>query len=62
MASNYSNGHSWDHLDSDACAKAADEIRDLRALLAKYGQSQLTEWERRADLEAEEVRVYLLNK
>ena len=31
MAENYSDGHQWDHLDSEACAKAADEIKQLRA-------------------------------
>lgn len=31
MASNYSTGHSWDHLDSEACVSAADEIRQLKA-------------------------------
>lgn len=33
MARNYSEGHSWDHLDIEACEKAADEIRHLRAML-----------------------------
>lgn len=31
MAKNYAGGHSWDHLDGEACAKAADEIKQLRA-------------------------------
>ena len=31
MSCNYANGHSWDHLDSKACDKAADEIERLRA-------------------------------
>lgn len=31
MAENYSGGHQWDHLDSKACVKAADEIKELRA-------------------------------
>ena len=35
MAKNYSGGHSWDHLDSEACTRAADEIADLRARLPK---------------------------
>ncbi|EGH20993.1 hypothetical protein PSYMO_05600 [Pseudomonas amygdali pv. mori str. 301020] len=29
MARNYRNGHSWDHLDGEACIKAADEIDRL---------------------------------
>ena len=33
MATNYANGHSWDHLDGEACVKAADEIRSLRTAL-----------------------------
>lgn len=41
MATNYTEGHAWDFLDSDACRNAADEIRDLRYLLAKYGQTTL---------------------
>lgn len=32
MAANYSDGHSWDYLDTQVCEKAADEIRYLRAL------------------------------
>lgn len=31
MAVNYAGGHSWDHLDGEACSKAADEIAALRA-------------------------------
>jgi hypothetical protein len=34
MAHNYSGGHSWDHLDGEACLKAADEIRGLRVYLS----------------------------
>jgi hypothetical protein len=34
MAQNYSGGHSCDHLDGEACLKAADEIRSLRLELA----------------------------
>jgi hypothetical protein len=34
MAKNYADGHRWDHLDSEACIKAANEIAELRALLA----------------------------
>lgn len=30
MAKNYAGGHSWDHLDGEACVKAADEIKRLR--------------------------------
>lgn len=30
MAQNYRNGHSWDHLDSEVCNKAADEIESLQ--------------------------------
>lgn len=33
MAENYKNGHSWDHLDGEACIAAADEIKMLRSLL-----------------------------
>jgi hypothetical protein len=33
MARNYSKGHSWDKLDAEACLKAAEEIRTLRAAL-----------------------------
>lgn len=33
MARNYKKDHSWDHLDIEACEKAADEIRLLRAML-----------------------------
>lgn len=40
MARNYTNGHAWDHLDEKVCIKAADEIRDLRALLSRYGQTE----------------------
>lgn len=36
MALNYSNSHSWDHLDSETCLKAAAEICDLRA---RYGNA-----------------------
>ncbi len=35
MASNYANGNLWDSLDRETCIKAADEIKDLRAQLAK---------------------------
>lgn len=35
MAVNYLNGHSWDHLDSAACALAAAEINMLRETLRK---------------------------
>lgn len=35
MALNYTPGHSWDHLDADACLKGAAEIDRLRALLAQ---------------------------
>lgn len=31
MVANYKDGHRWDHLDADACTKAADEIDRLRA-------------------------------
>ena len=34
MARNYTDRHSWDHLDSDCVMAAADEIRALRAALA----------------------------
>ncbi len=34
MVSNYANGHSWDHLDSETVTRAADEIKALRAALA----------------------------
>lgn len=34
MAQNYAGGHSWDHLDGEACTKAADEIKALRARIA----------------------------
>lgn len=30
MAKNYAGGHRWDHLDSDTCSKAAEEIDTLR--------------------------------
>lgn len=30
MATNYKNGHSWDHLDSEVVTKAADEIKRLQ--------------------------------
>lgn len=30
MAQNYSNGHSWDHLDGEVVSKAADEIESLQ--------------------------------
>jgi hypothetical protein len=33
MAKNYAGGHSWDHLDGEACIKAADEIDRLREAL-----------------------------
>lgn len=29
MAKNYAGGHRWDHLDSDTCSKAAEEIGTL---------------------------------
>lgn len=31
MAKNYASGHRWDHLDSEACQKASEEIGTLRA-------------------------------
>lgn len=31
MAENYGERHQWDHLDRDACAGAADEIKGLKA-------------------------------
>ena len=31
MARNYANGHFWDHLDGEACLKAADRIEQLEA-------------------------------
>lgn len=34
MAKNYAGGHSWDHLDGEACVKAADEIAQLREALS----------------------------
>lgn len=34
MARNYANGHCWDHLDGEACLKAADRIEQLEAELA----------------------------
>jgi hypothetical protein len=34
MAANYSEAHSWDKLDTDACLRGADEIKALRAALA----------------------------
>lgn len=35
MAQNYGNGpHQWDHLDKEACIRAADEIRDLKRVIA----------------------------
>jgi hypothetical protein len=33
MATNYAAGHSWDHLDGEVCAKAADEIKCLETEL-----------------------------
>lgn len=35
MASNYKDGHLWDHLDGKAVIEAADEITALRAQLAE---------------------------
>jgi hypothetical protein len=36
MANNYVSGkHVWDHLDAEACAKGAEEIRQLRAALSQ---------------------------
>ena len=35
MAHNYRNGHWWDHLDGEACTKAADEITRLQARIAE---------------------------
>ncbi len=35
MARNYANGHAWDKLDAETCTAAADEIRNLRAILAR---------------------------
>lgn len=35
MASNYTNGHCWDHLDSEVVTKAADEISELQAELER---------------------------
>lgn len=41
MSRNYTPGkHTWDSLDSDACAKGADEIRQLRAALAMQSQDR----------------------
>lgn len=39
MATNYSGGHSWDHLDGEACSKAADEIKALRQKLFPYADA-----------------------
>lgn len=33
MAHNYKNGHSWDHLDGECVALAADEIERLETEL-----------------------------
>lgn len=54
MANNYTGGHSWDNLDSEACLRAADEIRSLRAALSAAPQPVAVkplEWKTyRADL------------
>lgn len=39
MAHNYTDGHLWDHLDTEACRKAADEISSLRAKLFPYADA-----------------------
>lgn len=39
MAHNYTDGHVWDHLDTDACMKAADEIKALRSKLFQYADA-----------------------
>jgi hypothetical protein len=39
MATNYSGGHSWDHLDGEACSKAEDEIKALRQKLFPYADN-----------------------
>lgn len=38
MAHNYRNGHSWDHLDSEVCLKAADEIKQLQTEVAQLNE------------------------
>ena len=40
MAQNYAGGHSWDHLDGEACTKAADEIRMLRAGIKRLSDEE----------------------
>jgi hypothetical protein len=40
MAQNYAGGHSWDHLDGEACTKAADEIRMLRAGIKRMSDEE----------------------
>jgi hypothetical protein len=38
MAMNYSGGHSWDHLDTETCLQAADELSSLKAALSHQGE------------------------
>lgn len=42
MAKNYAGGHSWDHLDGEACMKAAEEIARLRDALEKIRKAYVT--------------------
>lgn len=45
MARNYSDGHRWDHLDTAACIRAADEIDRLRAAEAVPPASSAVIWD-----------------
>jgi hypothetical protein len=42
MAQNYAGGHCWDHLDGEACLKAADEIARLREALRLAKSDMMT--------------------
>jgi hypothetical protein len=58
MAANYADGHSWDHLDGEACLNAANEIKALRQLAddrlqdaARLTQEKADYWLRIQELE-----------
>lgn len=42
MSKNYAPGNTWDHLDIEACAKAADEIKTLREANKTFADSAIS--------------------
>lgn len=56
MARNYARGHNWDHLDSEAVTKAADEISALEATCTRLAEEKAT-WVKCATLLGNELDV-----